>query len=62
MENDRVKELMSELLNMRKRLKKEEEQRRQFVEIARKKEEEIKKLRQDVVAMEKKFQDEGELK
>jgi hypothetical protein len=28
LEDDRVKELMSDLLNMRKRLKKEEEQRR----------------------------------
>jgi hypothetical protein len=43
-----VKELMSDLLHMRKRLKKEEEQRRQFMEIARKKEEEIKKLKTDI--------------
>ena len=48
LENDRVKELMSDLLHMRKRLKKEEEQRRQFMEIARKKEEEIKKLKSDI--------------
>jgi hypothetical protein len=43
-----VKELMSDLLQMRKRLKREEESRKQFCEIARKKEEEIKKLKNDL--------------
>jgi hypothetical protein len=33
---------------MRKRLKKEEEARRQFTEIARKKEEELKKAKADI--------------
>ena len=46
--NDRVKELMSDLLHMRKRLKKEEESRRTFQEMARKKDEELKKIRSDI--------------
>ena len=52
---DRVKELMSDLLHMRKRLKKEEESRRQFSEIARKKDEELKKLRADLQLSDKRF-------
>lgn len=55
---DRVKELMSDLLHMRKRLKKEEESRKQFSEIARKKDEELKKLRADIQLSNQRFQDE----
>ena len=43
---------------MRKRLKKEEESRKQFQEIARKKEEELKKLRADMQLLERRLQDE----
>jgi hypothetical protein len=40
--------LMNDLLHMRKRLKKEEESRRNFQEMARKKDEELKKIRSDI--------------
>ena len=43
---------------MRKRLKKEEESRRQFQEIARQKDEELKKLRSDMQILEKRVQEE----
>jgi len=50
---ERVKELMGDLLQMRKRLKKEEESRKQFQELARKKDEEVKRARAEVQLMEK---------
>lgn len=56
--NDRVKELMNDLLHMRKRLKKEEESRRTFQEMARKKDEELKKIRSDITQAEQCFKDE----
>lgn len=44
---------MGDLLQMRKRLKKEEESRKQFQEIARKKDEEVKRAKAEVQLMEK---------
>ncbi len=49
---------MSDLLQMRKRLKKEEESRRQFQELARKKDEDVKKLKVDLQLAEKRVQEE----
>ncbi len=46
------------MLEMRKRLKREEESRRQFQELARKKDEEVKKMRADMQQLERRVQEE----
>lgn len=51
----KIQELLGDMIGMRKRLKKEEESKRQYQDIARKKEEEVKKLRSDLNSLEKKF-------
>ena len=45
---------MGELISLRKRFKKEDESKRTYQEIARKKDEEIKKLKADMIMLEKK--------
>jgi hypothetical protein len=55
---ERVKELLSDLLQMRKRLKREEESRRQFQEVARKKDEELRRVKAEVAGLEKRLQEE----
>eukprot|EP00347_Sterkiella_histriomuscorum_P007630 403348178 len=58
----KIKELLDDMLQMRKRLKKEEEQKRQYQDIARKKEEELKKFKVDLQQIERKLQEEEGLK
>ena len=58
----KIQELLGDMIQMRKRLKKEEESKRQYQDISRKKEEEVKKLRTDFSGLEKKLQEEEGLK
>ena len=51
----KIQELLGDMIQMRKRLKKEEESKRQYQDIAMKKEEEVKKLKGDFSSLEKKF-------
>jgi len=55
---DRMAQLEEQLKDLRTKFKKEEATRKQFQEIARRKDEEIKKVASDVKQMEEKYKEE----